>query len=104
MTKKHQKYDGTPKFDGSDYRRWKLLVQMWEKVTDIDVDKRGAALIPNMSGRAQDVALAVSSDNITVKEVTTLLDKVPVTEYLLVLVDPGFRASAASPLFLNIEA
>ena len=48
MTKKQ--FDGTPKFDGSDYKKWKLLVQMWEKVTDIEEGKRGAALILKMSG------------------------------------------------------
>ena len=70
----------TPKFDGSNYTRWKLLVNLWEKVTDIDEDKRGAALILNMSGRALDIALAVDPDKVSSKEVIALMDKVYVED------------------------
>ncbi|KAL5268393.1 hypothetical protein ACHWQZ_G002303 [Mnemiopsis leidyi] len=81
MTKKHVRYDATPKFDGSNYKRWKTLVKMWEKVTDIDESKHGAALILNMSGRALDVALASASpESTTVTQVIELLDAVYIDE------------------------
>ena len=76
MSKKYS----TPKFDGSNYRRWKLLVAVWEKVTDIEVDNRGAALILNMSGSALDIALAVDPENTKVRDVVTIMDKVYVEE------------------------
>ena len=59
----------TPKFDGTKYQRWKLLVNLWEKVTAIEENKRGAALILNMSGSALDIALAVDPSKVTVKDV-----------------------------------
>ena len=81
MTKKHVRYDATPKFDGSNYKRWKTLVKMWEKVTDIDESKQGAALILNMSGRALDVALSSASpESTTVTQVIELLDAVYIDE------------------------
>ena len=76
MTKKQLRYDATPKFDGSNYKRWKTLVKMWEKVTDIDEAKRGAALILNMTGRALDVALSSANpESSSVKEVIELFHR-----------------------------
>ena len=49
-------------------------------MTDIDEDKRGAALILNMSGRALDIALAVDPDKVSSKEVIALMDKVYVED------------------------
>ena len=76
MTKKYQ----TPKFDGSNYKRWKLLVNLWEKVTEVEEDKRGAALVLNMSGSALDIALAIDPDKVKVKDVIEIMDKVYVDE------------------------
>ena len=69
-----------PKFDGSNYKRWKLLVGLWNKVTDVAEEKRGAALILNMSGSALDIALSIDPDNTTVKNVLDIMDKVYVEE------------------------
>ena len=49
-------------------------------MTDIDEDKRGAALILNMSGRALDIALAVDPDKVSSKEVIALMDNVYVED------------------------
>ena len=65
-----------PKFDGSNYKRWKTLVALWEKVTDIEDAKRGPALILHMSGSAQDIALAAKPDSLTVESLVKLMDKV----------------------------
>lgn len=58
MTKKYT----TPKFNGSNYKHWKLLVALWVKVTEIKQEDQGAALILNMTGSAQDIALAIDPD------------------------------------------
>ena len=65
-----------PKFDGTNYKRWKDLVGLWEKVTEMDEAKRGPALILHMSGSAQDIALAANPEGLTVKKLIELLDKV----------------------------
>ena len=49
---------------------------LWEKVTDIKEDERGAALKLNMSGSALDIALAIETDNSKVADVMQLLDNV----------------------------
>ena len=65
-----------PKFDGTNYKRWKDLVGLWEKVTEMDKAKRGPALILHMSGSAQDIALAANPEGLTVEKLIELLDKV----------------------------
>ena len=72
MTKKFS----TPKFDGSNYNRWKQLVGLWEKVTDVEVDNRGAALILNMSGSALDIALAIDPTKTKVTDLLAVMDTV----------------------------
>ena len=73
MTRKYN----VPKFDGSNYKRWKLLVDLWENVTEIEEGKRGAALILNMTDSALDIALAIDPTKLkTVKDLTTIMDKV----------------------------
>ena len=70
----------TPRFDGTNYKRYKKLVKLWEKVTDIKQDDRGAALILCMSGGAMDIALAIDSESTTVKDLLEILDKVYIEE------------------------
>ena len=69
-----------PSFDGTNYKRWKLLVVLWEKITDIEPGDRGAALILQMSGSALDIALAVNPDRTSVEDVLTIMDKVYVED------------------------
>ena len=76
MTKKVS----TPKFSGENYKQYKKLVKLWEKVTDVDEDDRGAALILNMSGSALDIALAIDTTKTKVADLITILDKVYVEE------------------------
>ena len=90
--------NGTPKFDGTNYSRWKSLVSIWEKVTDIDGNKQGAALILNMTGRAQDIALNVGSkENVTVAEVIKELDSVYVDEDDLIMKCDSFDRMIRKP-------
>ena len=72
MTKKFS----TPKFDGSNYNRWKQLVGLWEKVTDVEVDNRGAALILNMAGSALDIALTIDPTKTKVTDLLAVMDTV----------------------------
>ncbi|KAL5262651.1 hypothetical protein ACHWQZ_G008148 [Mnemiopsis leidyi] len=65
-----------PKFDGTNYKRWKDLVRLWEKVTEMDDAKKGPALILHMSGSAQDIALAANPEGLTVDALIKLLDNV----------------------------
>ena len=77
MTRKYN----VPKFDGSNYKRWKLLVDLWENVTEIDEEKRGAALILNMTDSALDIALAIDPTKLKkVKDLTKIMDKVYVDD------------------------
>ena len=72
MTRKYQ----TPRFDGSNYKRWKLVVNLWEKVTDVE-EKRGAALILNMTESALDIALAIDPTRVNrAKHISEIMDKV----------------------------
>ena len=70
----------TPKFCGENYKQYKKLVQLWEKVTDISEDDRGAALVLNMSGSALDIALAIDSTKTKVSDLIAILDGVYVEE------------------------
>ena len=77
MTRKYN----VPKFDGSNYKRWKLLVDLWENVTEIEEEKRGAALILNMTDSALDIALAIDPTKLKkVTDLTTIMDKVYVDD------------------------
>ena len=57
------------------------MVDLWDKVTEIDENKRGAALILNMSESALDIALAIDSSQITkVEDLIKIMDNVYVND------------------------
>ena len=57
------------------------MVDLWDKVTEIDENKRGAALILNMSESALDIALAIDSSQITkVEDLIKIMDNVYVDD------------------------
>ena len=51
-------------FNGQHYTRWKKLVDLWRKTTNVAEDKQGPVLILNMSGKAQDIALNLTDTNL----------------------------------------
>ena len=53
-----------PRFDGSDYTRWKKMVVIWRDVTNIEKAKMGPTLILNMKGKALDIALELDNNDI----------------------------------------
>ena len=63
-----------PKFDGTSYATWKILVVLWTSVTDIEKEKQGAYLVMNMSGKALEIAL--NEDNSSVDNLIKKLDEV----------------------------
>ena len=70
----------TPRFDGTNYKRYKKLVKLWDRAVDMKKDDRAAALILCMSGGAMDIALAIDSDLKSVDELFEILDKVYIEE------------------------
>ena len=53
-----------PTFNGQHYTRWKKLVDLWRKATNVAEEKQGPVLILNMSGKAQDIALNLPNTNL----------------------------------------
>ena len=70
----------TPRFDGTNYKRYRKLVKLWEKVTEVKENDRGAALILCMSGPAVDISLAIDSSSTKVDDLLRILDKVYIAE------------------------
>lgn len=66
----------TPRFDGTNYARYRKLVKLWEKVTEVKDTEKGSQLILNMSGPALDIALSIEENKTTVDNLLTILDKV----------------------------
>ena len=60
-------------------------MELWQKVTDVKEDERGAALVLSMSGPALDIALAIDTDTTSVADLLTILDKVYIAENSLSL-------------------
>ena len=62
--------------DAEDYENWKLLIQMWETVTDLEAEKRAAAVILTLDGKSQQAALELEPAKISSKEgIKNLVEK-----------------------------
>ena len=70
----------TPRFDGTNYTRYRKLVKLWEKVTEVKEEDKGSQLILCMSGSTLDIALSINSENTKVDDLLKILDTVYVAE------------------------
>lgn len=74
-----QNYKNPPSLSSDKtYQQWKSEVKLWELVTDLDKKKRGLALALSLEGKAREVAVDISSDDLNaddgVNKLVTALD------------------------------